>query len=262
MPDPLSNRRRKAIAALTRRRARRRTNETLIEGRRTLQAALDADAPLIDVVVTEESLADPEVTSLLEQVSVSIYRTDASTLADMTDVETHQGIVAVVERQLADVSTVPDRLGSEGTALLLDGIQDPGNVGTLLRTSAWFGADVVVAGPGTAGLYGPKVMRAAAGGHWALELGRTDTPGPLLDRLRRKGVSLYGADLRGMRADLWTPNQPSALALGSEAHGLSPAVLNRLDTPVSVPGAPDRPSAESLNVAVAGGILLYEWLGT
>jgi TrmH family RNA methyltransferase len=49
--------------------------------------------------------------------------------------------------------------------------------------------------------------------------------------------------------------------LGSEAHGLSPAVLDRLDTPVSLPGAPHRPSAESLNVAVAGGILVYEWMG-
>jgi TrmH family RNA methyltransferase len=104
-------------------------------------------------------------------------------------------------------------------------------------------------------------MRAATGGHWALRLTRTDAPGPLLDRLRRSGWALYGADLQGVRADAWTPERPSALVLGSEAHGLSPAVLDRLDTPVAIPGAAHRPSAESLNVAVAGGILVYEWMG-
>jgi TrmH family RNA methyltransferase len=168
----------------------------------------------------------------------------------------------VVERRRVPADTLPDRLPADATLLLLDGVQDPGNVGTLLRTGAWFGADAVAAGPGTAGLYGPKVMRAAAGGHWALSLTRTDQPGELLDTLRRSGWGLYGADLQGVPADDWAPQRPSALVLGSEAHGLSPAVLDRLDTPVSLPGAPHRPAAESLNVAVAGGILVYEWLGT
>jgi TrmH family RNA methyltransferase len=261
MPEPLSNRRRKAIASLTRRRHRRRHDQTLIEGRRALDAALDGGAPLVDCVVTPDALDDPEVQALLERLSVPVFVTDADTMAHLTDVATPQGLVATVERRLVDPGTLPDALGPDATLLLLDGVQDPGNVGTLLRTAAWFGADVVAAGPGTAGLYGPKVMRAATGGHWALRLTRTDAPGPLLDRLRRSGWALYGADLQGVRADAWTPERPSALVLGSEAHGLSPAVLDRLDTPVAIPGAAHRPSAESLNVAVAGGILVYEWMG-
>lgn len=261
MPRPLSNRRRKAIARLTRRRGRREQNQTLIEGTRALDSALTADAPLVDCVVTEEALHDPQVQSLLDRLEVPVYTTDADTMATLTAVHTSQGLVAVVERRLVDPDALPDRLGNEGTALLLDGVQDPGNVGTLLRTAAWFGADGVAAGPGTAGLYGPKVMRAAAGSHWPLTLTRTDDLGPLLDQLRRTGAALYGADLQGVRADAWAPSRPSALVLGSEAHGLSPTVLDRLDTPVSVPGAAGRPAAESLNVAVAGGILIYEWLG-
>lgn len=261
MPAPLSNRRRKAIATLTRRRARRRQNQTLIEGRRAFRAALDAGAPIVDVVVTPDAFEEPEVQALLDRVSAPIHTADASTLAQLTDVAAPQGFVAVVERRLREPDALPDALQSTGTLLLLDGIQDPGNVGTLLRTAAWFGAQAVVAGPHTAGLYGPKVMRAAAGGHWALQLARADALGPLLDRLRRNDVALYGADLEGVAADTWTPERPSALALGSEAHGLSAPVLNRLDLPVSLPGVRDRPAVESLNVAVAGGILLYEWLG-
>jgi TrmH family RNA methyltransferase len=262
MPSPLSNRRRKAIASLARRRHRRRHDQTIIEGRRALDAALDGDAPLVDCVITHEALDDPEIQSLLDRLTVPVYVTDADTMADLTDVTTPQGLVAVVERRLVDPDAFPDRLGPDATLLLLDGVQDPGNVGTLLRTAAWFGAEAVAAGPGTAGLYGPKVMRAATGGHWSLSLTRPDAPGPFLDRLRRAGWTLYGADLQGVRADAWTPERPSVLALGSEAHGLSPAVLDRLNTPVAIPGAPRRPAAESLNVAVAGGILVYEWMGT
>lgn len=261
MLDPLSNRRRKAISSLTRRRHRRRHDQTLIEGRRALDAALDADAPLVDCVVTDAALDDPDVQDLLDRLQVPAYVTDAETMSYLTDVSSPQGIVAVVERRLLSQDTLLDRLSPTATVLLLDGVQDPGNVGTLVRTAAWFGAEAVAAGPGTASLYGPKVMRAAAGGHWALSLTRTDAPGPLLDQLRQNGYGLYGADLQGVQADTWSPRRPSALVLGSEAHGLSPAVMNRLDMPVSLPGAPNRPAAESLNVAVAGGILIYEWMG-
>ncbi|MFB6272647.1 MAG: TrmH family RNA methyltransferase [Salinibacter sp.] len=262
MPEPLSNRRRKAIASLTRRRGRRRQDRTLIEGPRAFRSALDAEAPLVAVVVTPDVLTDPEVQSLLDRLSVPVYEAHTDTMAALTDVTTPQGLVAVVERRLRDPDTVPERLDDTGTVLLLDGVQDPGNVGTLLRTAAWFGAQIVVAGPGTAGLYGPKVMRAAAGSHWALTLSRTEDLGALLDRLRRHDAGLYGADLQGVQVDTWAPSRPSALVLGSEAHGLSPAVLDRLDTTVALRGAPHRPAAESLNVAVAGGILLYEWLGS
>lgn len=261
MPSPLPNRRRKTIASLTRRRHRRRHNQTLIEGPRALDAALAAEAPVVECVVTHEAQEDPRIQQLLDRMNVPTYVTDVETMQHLTDVATPQGIVAVVERLLLGSETLLDRLPGDATVLLLDGVQDPGNVGTLLRTGAWFGVDAVVAAPNTAGLYGPKVMRAAAGGHWAVHLSRTDTPGTLLDRLRRTGWSLYGADLEGLPARAWTPKRPSVLALGSEAHGLSPAVLDRLDTPVALPGAAHRPSAESLNVAVAGGILVYEWIG-
>jgi len=261
MPDPLSNRRRKAIASLTRRRHRKRHNETLIEGTRAVEAAIDGNAPLVDCVVTDGALKDRAVTHLLDRLSVPVYVTDAETMTELTDVQTPQGIIAIVTRRFVDEDDLPDVLGPDATLLLLDGVQDPGNVGTLLRTAAWFGSTAVASGPNTAGLYGPKVMRAAMGGHWGLTLTRTNNPGRLLDRLRRGGWSLYGADLHGTRASEWRPERPSALALGSEAHGLSPAVLDRLDMPVSIPGAAGRPSAESLNVAVAGGILVYEWIG-
>ena len=260
MPS-LSNRRRKAIARLQRRKHRRRYGQTLLESRRALVSALDAGAPLVDVVVDAALQNDPALRAVLDRVSVPVYTTDAATLDQLTDVSAPQGLVAVVETPLLDADALPDALPETATVLLLDGVQNPGNVGTLLRTAAWFGVDAVVAGPGTAGLYGPKVMRAAMGGHWDVACARADALGRLLDRLRHTGYGLYGADLHGVHAADWDPERPSALILGSEAHGLSAPVLDCIDTPVALPGAPHRLGAESLNVAVAGGILVYEWTG-
>jgi TrmH family RNA methyltransferase len=261
MADRLSKRRRRQIASLTARKNRKRRNQTLVESRRALRSAVDAGAPLVDVVATPEALKEADVQALLARANVPVYVAEADVLDRLTAVETHQGLVGVVERHLVDADALPDRVGDAGTLLALDRVQDPGNVGTILRTAAWFGADALVAGAGTAGLYGPKVMRAAAGGHWDLALARAPALGPLLDRLRRAGHALYGADLQGTGAAAWRPGRPSTLVLGSEAHGLSAAALDRLDTTVALPGAAGRRGAESLNVAVASGILVYEWLG-
>lgn len=261
MASSLSTRREKEIASLSRRRYRQKHGQTIVEGHRALTSALDAGAPLVDVVVTRDALDDADVQMLTARLDVPVHVTDDATMGRLTDVQTHQGVLGVVERRLTDPQAIPDRVADDGTVLLLDGVQDPGNAGTILRTAAWFGVDAVVAGPGTAGWYGPKVMRAAAGGHWDATLARTDTPGALLDRLRKAGCALYGADLHGVSARDWAPERPSVLVLGSEAHGLSVAVLDRLDTPVALPGAAHRAGAESLNVAVASGILVYEWIG-
>jgi TrmH family RNA methyltransferase len=162
----------------------------------------------------------------------------------------------------------PEALAEAAQAVLvLDGVQDPGNAGTALRAAAWFGAGGVLAGPGTAGLYGPKTMRAAMGAHWGLALARTPDLAEALGGLRRAGFALYGADLTGTPARAWQPRTPSALVLGSEAHGLSAPAMDLVGERVALPaaspaGGPARGkrAVESLNVAVAGGILLYEWL--
>ncbi|PEN13089.1 RNA methyltransferase [Longibacter salinarum] len=270
---PLSNRRRKDIASLHRRKYRRRHGQTVVEGLRAVESALVAGAPVIDVVLTTEAAQDRAVRDVLANAGyatgydnpsasgVTVWTAESEAMRELSGVESPQGILAVVERRYEDVASLIANLSEGGTLLALDGIQDPGNVGTIIRTAAWFGVSAIVAGPGTAGLYGPKVMRAGMGGHWDLSLARTDALGPALDDCRSAGYPIYGADLYGTSASDWKPQQPSVLVLGSEAHGLSAAVLDRLTEPVAIPGAPDRSGAESLNVAVASGILVYEWVG-
>lgn len=261
MAAQLSNRRRKEINALTRRSVRKEEGQTLVEGVRSVDAVLAAGAPLVDLVVAETARTDPDVQALCDRADVPVYVVPDRELAKLSDVRTSQGILGVVETRYTGEAALPDVLSPTATVLVLDGVQDPGNVGTILRTAAWFGAEHVVAGPGTAGLYGPKVMRAAMGGHWDVTLTRSADLGALLQRFRRAGLRLYGADLYGTRSSDWQPAQPSALVLGSEAHGLSAPVQSAIDEPVAIPGASQRAGAESLNVAVAAGILIYEWTG-
>lgn len=229
----------------------------LVEGVRGVEAAVDAGAPLEEVLVTPAAAGDPRVAAFLERTTARVCAVTDDVLAALSDVESSQGVLAVARAEGGGEEV----LAAAASVLVLDGVQDPGNVGTLLRTAAWFGVEAVVAGPGTAGLFGPKVVRAAMGAHWDLALGRTDEAGTLLDRLRAAGFALYGADLQGTPAAAWQPRRPSALVVGSEAHGLSAAVQGRLDERVALYGAAARRGTESLNVAVAAGILVYEWLG-
>jgi TrmH family RNA methyltransferase len=233
---------------------------------RAVEAALEAQAPLVGLVAADDALdGDARVATLAQQAArrdLPVYATPTETLASLSDVASPQGVLAVVRTERAPIEEAAE---SERAVLVLDGVQDPGNVGTALRTAAWFGAGAVLAGPGTAGLYGAKTLRAAMGAHWRLTLSRTDDLASVLTHLRRAGFALYGADPAGTPASAWTPRRPSALVLGSEAHGLSAPAFDAVGERVALPAAAsergDAAGVESLNVAVAGGILLHEWLG-
>lgn len=255
---PLSRRRKHAISQLTRKRTRDAAGETLVEGVRGLESAVAAGAPLVELVVTPEAAAQPRVAAVLEAAHVPIHTIAVEEMRTLSATETTQGVLAVVETH----RTPPEALTDARSVLLLDGVQDPGNVGTMIRTAAWFGVDAVASAPGTAGLFGPKVVRAAAGSLWDVRLSHTPDAAGLLGQLRRHDFRCCGADLYGTPAAQWAPTGPAVLVMGSEAHGLSPAVRAALDEPVAIPGSATREGAESLNVAVAAGILLHAWQGT
>ncbi|MEM8599534.1 MAG: RNA methyltransferase [Bacteroidota bacterium] len=251
----------KDLAKLHRRRERERQGMFLVEGLRSAEAALDAQATLDAVLVTEASAADARVDSVLrraEAATVPVHRLPARDLARITTVTNGQGIAAVARRIVQPVEAV-----ANATALLvLDGVQDPGNVGTLIRTAAWFGLDGVVAGPGTADFESPKVVRSAMGGLWDLALAQTDDLAATLADFRADGWHLAAADLAGTPSTAWAPHERTVLVLGSEAHGVSAPVLTAVHERVTIAGHPrPRRGVESLNVALAGGILLHQWRG-
>ena len=251
------------LAALHRRRGRDAQGAFLVEGVRSVEAAVDAGARLDEIVVSDAAADDPRVAALVARATVPVSVVPARDAARISDAQASQGVVAVARRVVVDA--LPP--GAE-RLLVLDGVQDPGNAGALVRSAAWFGCDAVVTDVRSADLEGPKAVRAAMGGLWDVALVRALDLDDVLDDLARRGVALWGADMAGTDARAWAPAGPAALVMGSEAHGLSPAVAARLDGRVTIArgprgasAAPEAPGAESLNVVVAAGVLLHRWLG-
>ena len=252
---PLSDRRRKEIASLAQRKYRTRLRQTIVEGIRAVTGAAAAGAPIVEVVATHEAVTLPEVASFLQQLDAPLSTVDHRTMQRLTDVETSQGLLAVVETRLEDLQTLRNRR----RVLALDGVQDPGNVGTLVRTALWFGIDAVLAGPGTVDFFSPKVVRATMSALWEANLYTCDALGPVLSDLRSAGFAVYAADLSGIDARSWHPTEPSALILGNEANGMSPPVRALADEAVTIPGTERTSATDSLNVATAGAVLMYQW---
>jgi TrmH family RNA methyltransferase len=251
----LTERRRKEIASLAQRKYRVRLGQTIVEGLRAVAGAVDAGAPLVEVVVTHEAAADAETATILRRAPVPVHQVDARSFGRLSEVESPQGILAVVETRQQS----PSSFHSRRSVLALDGVQDPGNVGALIRAGSWFGVDGILVGAGSADPFSPKVVRASMSALWAVDLAETDDLAAELRALSADGFRIYGADLEGMSAHDWRPAMPSVLVLGSEAHGIRPEVRACVDERVTIPGGIRGGASDSLNVATAGAVLLYQW---
>lgn len=251
----LTERQRKAIGMLARSRHRQETGQMLIEGVRSVEAAVMARAPIDHLVLTETALDQDRVRSIVAAATFDVFLATEREMKQISDVDTHQGIVAIAWTPLFPVDDVQQM----HRVLALDGVQDPGNVGTIVRTAAWFGIDAVVAGAGTADFFNPKVIRSAMGGLWDVRLTRTEDLAHTMAALRQQNFLIAGADLEGSDLGTWAPGERCVLVMGSEAHGLSPAVKQQLDQRLAIHGSPNRRGTESLNVASACAIFLYQW---
>ena len=242
---------------LKRRKGRERQGLFVAEGVRTVEELLRSPLAVRGALVTGELAATPRGAVLIEALASRAGRPEIATiepaeLASAADTDTPQGVLAIAEvprRSLEELEPAPaTRL------LVLDAVQDPGNVGTILRTAAALGADATVAMPGTVDLWNAKVVRGAMGAHFrhpALAATWEE-----LDRfLGRHSVVLWGTDAGGTPLDGTTPPARLALALGNEGSGLSEAARTRAALSVALPLAGD---VESLNVAVSAGIFLYQ----
>ena len=167
--------------------------------------------------------------------------------------KTPQPIIGVAPRP--DVIAV-DRFPPGGCVLVLAGVSDPGNVGTLLRAAEASGAVGVIVGPGTADVFSPKVVRASAGSIFGVPIAVVGDLPAALSILRASGRRRLGtvAD-GGTRYTAAALAEPIALVLGNEAHGISAELDPSIDELITIPMAG---AAESLNVAMAGSILLFE----
>jgi TrmH family RNA methyltransferase len=238
---------------LRRRKARERGGLFVVEGIRVIEELLRSPLEIVGVLVAPKLADSPRGAALLESLKSdghAVREVNDSEFRSAAETESPQGALAIArvpERSLEPlVETSPLRI------LVLDAIQDPGNVGTLLRTAAALGAHATVALPGTVDVWNAKVVRSAMGTHFIHPAFHT-TWNDLQAFLGSGGVRLWAADVRGEAAPPVPPAR-LALAVGNEAGGLSPHVAAAAERLV---GLPISEGVESLNVAVAAGILLH-----
>jgi RNA methyltransferase, TrmH family len=233
--------------------ARRKAGRSLLDGVHLCQAWLDLKGLPAHCVVSEEALSNPEVAAVVARVEAdrgSVTALPEALFGAISQVEHGISLAFVVDTPMPRAPEVLDV-----SAVLLDGVQDPGNVGSILRSAAAAGIRQVWCGPGTAFCWSPKVLRAAMGAHFVLEIFENVELAALVRNARVPVLAtsgyaadcLYDVELAG----------PVAWILGHEGQGVSRELLDLASRRVAVPHAS---RVESLNVAACAAVCFFEQL--
>ena len=243
------------VRNLQQRKGRKRQNLAVAEGVRLVEEALAAEARLRGAIVSPALARTSRGAALLTDLAahaVPLEEIPEREFARLAGTETPQGVLAIVDPPVWSLERIVPAAGAP--VLILDAVQDPGNVGTLLRTAFALGAAGAVLLKGTADPNNAKVVRAAMGATFRLPIAAADD-GQLAAWVRAREIAVWATALQGTPlAQLRAPAR-LALVVGNEGAGIRDAVRELAAARVAIPLAR---GAESLNVAVAAGILLYE----
>ena len=246
------------VRDLQRRKARERRDLVVLEGRRLVEDAFGGGARITGLLASDHAAQGASTAPLLERARQAGIPTEVVPRKDfdaLADTETPSGVLAVAEWQPLALDQLP-KPGPRAVMLVIDAVQDPGNVGTMIRTAHALGAWCTVALDGSADVRGPKVLRGAMGSHFRHPV--VEAPFEAFAKLaasRNMPVFLAAAD----GAPFPCPHAPfpAAVVVGSEGHGVRDAWSSVATRRIAIRM---QPGAESLNAAVAAGILMHELL--
>lgn len=241
---------------LQRRKARERQRLFVCEGLRAIEELVRSPLEIRGVLVAPSLVTAARGAALrseIEERGIPMLEVSEAEFGSAATTESPQGMLAIAEIPggAPESLVLPPRV----RVLVLDGVQDPGNAGTMLRTAAALGASATLAAPGTVDLWNAKVVRSAMGAlfHYPALAVTWDALDSLL---AGKHIPLWGADAAGQSIETIPPPTAVALVVGNEGAGLSPEARARCARLV---GITLEPKIESLNVAVAAGILLHHF---
>lgn len=235
---------------LTTKKGHQKFHQYLVEGWHIVGDAITAEQPVVQIMATAEqlNLHEHQLPSNVETFEI----TD-EIAKKLSDTVTPQGIFAVLDI-LATEQVDPET--ATGAWLLLDRIQDPGNIGTMVRTADAAGFRGVVFGSGTSSRFTPKVVRAMQGSQFHIQLVEANLE-DWVKALKNRNIPVYGSALDENAEDYntVTPQSEFGLILGNEGQGMSEKLMGQTTTNLYIP---IKGQAESLNVAVAAGILMFK----
>lgn len=247
----------KYLRRLQRRSFRERERRFLVEGIKLIEEAFRAGWPLEAVVYTQhvwENERGAAVLRAARERQIPLWETTAPIFKEVATTPSPQGVLAVAAMRAFNPENGLD--GRCPLVVIVDGFQDPGNLGTVIRTAHAVAATGVFLFHGTVDVYHPRAVRASAGSIFHIPVVYVKDDDSLFSWLRQRGITTFACDVRG-EVPLWECDlkRPAAVILGGEAAGTRPELLAKADYRVCIP-MPG--GTESLNAAVAGAIFLFE----
>lgn len=256
-PDipPLSVGNLKRIRSLHLKKYRDAENVFLAEGVRLCEEALASKASVRQAVVTDQALKNTRVADFVSQCrrqNIPLFHATPKQFDSLSEEQSPQGVALVIDKPQRKI-----RINDEKLILAADHLQDPGNLGTILRSAEWFGVSTIFLGRGSVDVFNAKVVRASMGAIFRLAVEENVDLASVLAEQKALGWRIVGADAAATThlSDVM-PSEKDMLVIGNEGKGLSAPVLNVLDAVVAIPG---RRRSESLNAAVAASICLYHF---
>lgn len=251
------------VRKLLQRKYRTETKKFLVEGWRSVAEAIASDWVVEMVLATSEFFADPAHRELFRRVQekrIPTIQLQSKNVKKISDTVHAQGVAAVVlqklySRTILDVLNRDQRRSLSGSVIVaLDGVAEPGNMGTIIRTCDWFAVDALLTSTESVEIFNPKVVRSAMGSIFHLPIVSDIDLLSELERMKGRGIRVYASAVeKGEEIDkvLWHENV--VIVFGNEARGVSENVMNIADKKISIPRFG---KAESLNVGMACGVVL------
>ena len=231
--------------------------EFIVEGIKMIQEAIDEKAIIKDIIVCDDCKNQEYFSKefLYEIAKHNCIYVTEKVFLQITDVTNPQGILAVIDRKKIDSDINYD----SDLFLILDNIQDPGNMGTILRTADSINLKQIIVAKGTADIYNPKVVRSTMGAIFRVKVIEIEDLTKVVKEMKKRKIKVYATDLATNSSIYDVDYKKSAIIIGNEANGVSKQLLDLADQKIKIPMIG---KTESLNAAVATGIILYEAVRT
>lgn len=252
-----SNRQKTLLRKLGRKKYRQKEQLYLLEGHRAVLQVLDNPGQRVEALFFDESKAVWDHPSWQKyNHQEKSFMVPSAVFREVTDTDHPQGVLALC--RMSPEATLEEMVSRRNIIIALDALQDPGNLGTIIRTAVWFGAGGLLSGKGTVDMFHPKVVRSTAGATGQLPFINGDLD-ELLPSFEQAGWPVFILDAAPGAITLSEVEAESQaiLVVGNEGHGVSPELINERRHRIKIASPRSTPEVESLNAAVAASVALY-----